>query len=239
MPDFFYDFHIHSCLSPCGSDDMTPANIAGMAYLNELDVIALTDHNTCKNCPAMISAANQYGITIIPGMELTVMEEIHILCLFRDIEAAMEFDRYVYENLPDIKNNEKIFGNQIIMNENDCESGTVDKLLINATKIGYDYLPEIINRYNGIMIPAHINKNSDSILSVFGTIPPSSSFSYAEINKCDDTQDLIKSHPYLEKCRIISDSDAHYLTDIHEKVHSISAPSKDINDIFNTLKGEI
>ena len=218
---------------------MTPANIAGMAYLNGLDVIALTDHNTCKNCPALISAAKQYGITVIPGMELTVAEEIHILCLFGSIEDAMSFDRFVYGNLPDIKNNEKIFGNQIIMDENDFVSGTVDKLLINATQTGYDYLPDIISRYNGIMIPAHINKNSDSILSVFGTIPPSSSFKYAEINKCDDIQSLIQTHSYLQECRIISDSDAHYLTDIHEKVNSLSAPGKDINDIFNILKGEI
>ncbi len=239
MPEFFYDFHIHSCLSPCGSDDMTPADIAGMACINGLDVIALTDHNTCKNCPAIIEAAKQYEITVLPGMELTVSEEIHILCLFNKLEEAMSFDSYVYENLPDIKNNEKIFGNQIIMDENDCQSGTVDKLLINATKIGFDYLPKIISEYNGIMIPAHINKNSDSILSVFGSIPPSSSFVCAEINKCDDIQVLIQKHPYLSRCRIISDSDAHYFTDIHERVHSLSAPGKDINDIFNTLKGEI
>lgn len=239
MPEFFYDFHIHSCLSPCGSDNMTPADIAGMACINGLDVIALTDHNTCKNCPAVIAAAEQYGITAIPGMELTVSEEIHILCLFKKIEEAMSFDSYVYENLPDIKNNEKIFGNQIIMDENDCQSGTVDKLLINATKIGFDYLPKIINSYNGILIPAHINKNSDSILSVFGTIPPSSSFLCAEINKCNDIDSLMQAHPYLRGCRIISDSDAHYLTDIHEKTYSLSAPSKDINDIFDTLKGEI
>ena len=64
MPEISYDFHIHSCLSPCGDDDMTPANIAGMAFLNNLDVIALTDHNTCKNCPAIMKKAEEYGISL-------------------------------------------------------------------------------------------------------------------------------------------------------------------------------
>ena len=52
MIPLFYDFHMHSCLSPCGDDDMTPANLVGMAFVNGLQAIALTDHNSCLNCPA-------------------------------------------------------------------------------------------------------------------------------------------------------------------------------------------
>ena len=76
-----YDLHIHSCLSPCGDDDMTPCNIAGMAALIGLDVIAVTDHNTCKNCPAVMDAASQYPVTVIPGMELCTIEEVHVRCV--------------------------------------------------------------------------------------------------------------------------------------------------------------
>ena len=70
MINLTYDLHLHSCLSPCGDDDMTPANIAGMAALLGLDVIALTDHNSSKNCPALLAAAAEYGILAIPGMEI-------------------------------------------------------------------------------------------------------------------------------------------------------------------------
>ena len=90
-----YDLHIHSCLSPCGDDDMTPGNIVGMSAIKGLDVIAVTDHNSCRNCPAVLKLAEQYGVLAIPGMELTTAEEVHAVCLFSELSAAMEFDRFV------------------------------------------------------------------------------------------------------------------------------------------------
>ena len=68
MKKYYYDLHIHSCLSPCGDDDSTPNNVAAMASLSELNIVALTDHNTCKNCPAFFAAARKYGITSIPNV---------------------------------------------------------------------------------------------------------------------------------------------------------------------------
>ncbi len=78
---------------------MTPANITGMAVIKGLDVIAVTDHNSCKNCPAVLAAAREYGILAIPGMEINTSEEVHAVCLFEELEAAMEFDSYVYDRL--------------------------------------------------------------------------------------------------------------------------------------------
>ena len=109
MTELAYDLHIHSCLSPCGDDDMTPANIAGMAALKGLDAVALTDHNSCKNCPAFLAAAKEYGIIGIPGMELTTSEEVHAVCLFPELYQAMEFDRFVYSRLIKVKNRPEIF----------------------------------------------------------------------------------------------------------------------------------
>ena len=88
MTELYYDLHIHSCLSPCGDDDMTPANIAGMAAVKGLDVIAVTDHNSCKNCPAVLAAAAEYGILAIPGMEINTSEEVHAVCLFEELKNA-------------------------------------------------------------------------------------------------------------------------------------------------------
>ena len=105
MISLTYDLHIHSCLSPCGDDDMTPANIAGMCAIKGLDVVALTDHNSSKNCPAFLAAAEEYGLLAIPGMEINTSEEVHAVCLFPTLEAAMaENDElaqlfwYAYEN---------------------------------------------------------------------------------------------------------------------------------------------
>ena len=105
MMNLAYDLHIHSCLSPCGDGDMTPANIAGMAALKGLDIVALTDHNTCRNCPAFMAAAAEYGLLAVPGMEINTSEEVHAVCLFPALEKALDFDTYVYDRLikfPDV-----------------------------------------------------------------------------------------------------------------------------------------
>ena len=112
MIPLYYDLHLHSCLSPCGDDDMTPANIVGMAAVKGLDVIALTDHNSCKNCPAAMKHGEEYGVTVIPGMELTTSEEVHVVCLFPELNDALDFDQYVYERILPIKNKKNIFGEQ-------------------------------------------------------------------------------------------------------------------------------
>ena len=83
---YYYDLHLHSCLSPCGDMDMTPNNITGMAKLLGLDIIALTDHNTCRNCEATIAAGKENGVVVVPGMELTTSEDIHAVCLFPNLE---------------------------------------------------------------------------------------------------------------------------------------------------------
>ena len=160
MTELAYDLHIHSCLSPCGDDDMTPANIAGMAALKGLDAVALTDHNSCKNCPAFLAAAKEYGIIGIPGMELTTSEEVHAVCLFPELYQAMEFDRFVYSRLIKVKNRPEIFGKQQIYDENDSVCGEESCLLINAVNLSFEGLWEKAVSYGGVMFPAHIDKNS-------------------------------------------------------------------------------
>ena len=117
--ELFYDLHIHSCLSPCGNDDCTPANIAMLAQMLGLQAVALTDHNTCKNCPAFFKAAEQAGILPIAGMELTVQEEFHVLCLFPQLDQAMKFDELVHQQLLPFKNDKSIYGNQLIVDSED------------------------------------------------------------------------------------------------------------------------
>ena len=135
MFELYYDFHIHSCLSPCGDVDMTPYNLVNMAAINGLEVIALTDHNTARNCPAAIRAGEEAGLLVLPGMELTTSEEVHVICLFEQTAAALEFSDYVYARLPDIENMPGIFGEQVLMDEKDHGLGRLSKLLINATTI--------------------------------------------------------------------------------------------------------
>ena len=220
-----YDLHIHSCLSPCGDMDMTPNNIAGMAMIKGLQIIALTDHNSCRNAPALIKAGEQYGLIVLPGMELTTQEEVHVVCLFAEIEDALAFDAYVYERLIKVRNKADIFGEQVIMDENDEPIGEEEYLLINATEIPFDDVYDAVASFHGIMIPAHLDKSTTSLISNLGMIPPDAKFTCAEVRHLEKLHGLMKDHPYLEHCRIISDSDAHYLEDISEPIHTLAFPN--------------
>ena len=215
----YYDMHIHSALSPCGDEDMTPNNIVNMALLNELDIIALSDHNTCGNLRPVKQLAEQNGLVFVPAMELETAEDIHILCLFPSVEIAENFEsEVVAPALPDIKNDEKIFGKQQILDTQDVEIGIDSRFLINATSITVDEVYRIVDSYGGVAIPAHVDKQTKSLVSVLGMTDPSMGFKTFELSKkapadFGDTQFSFKGMNY----KYIHNSDAHYLQDIFDR----------------------
>ena len=216
MMRFYYDLHLHSCLSPCGDDDNTPNNILGMASLCELDIVALTDHNTAKNCPAFFSAAKNYGVIPIAGMELTTSEDIHAVCLFEHLSDAMRFDERVAASRVLIKNKTSIFGNQLILDDADNVIGQDEYLLSNATNISIEDLPELVNQYNGICYPAHIDRMSNGIIAILGTLPPTPRFNCVEFHSSGNIEEYRAKYNIEDKTVIIS-SDAHYLTDMRDR----------------------
>lgn len=235
MKSAYYDLHIHSCLSPCGDNESTPANVAGMAVVKGLDVIALTDHNSCRNCAAAMKAAEAYGVLCIPGMELTTAEEVHAVCLFRTLEAALAFDEYVYERLMKVPNDERIFGEQLLYDEEDQVIGHEPNLLINATEIMFDDVWDLAKSFDGVMFPSHLDKTTTSLISNLGFIPPDSRFVTAEVKDLKKLHELKKAHPYLDRCRIISNSDAHYLEDIKEPELTLELPEVSADAVIDLL----
>lgn len=231
----YYDFHIHSCLSPCGDTDMTPNNIVNYAKIMGYDVIALTDHNTALNCPAVAKIAEENGITFIPGMELCTSEEVHIICLFYTLEDALNFSEYVKSTMPPIKNKPSVFGEQLICDENDNVIGQEEILLVTASGISTEKVVKKVAEYNGICYPAHIDRSSFSILSNLGTIDEYFGFKCAEIYDILKEDELNKKHPYLEKLKILSDSDAHYLENMRIPQQIIDVPENNINAILDYL----
>lgn len=235
MVNLTYDLHLHSCLSPCGDDDMTPANIAGMAALKGLDVIAVTDHNSCRNCPALMSFAEEYGVMAIPGMEINTVEEVHAVCLFPNLERALAFDTYVYERLMKVANRTEIFGCQYLVDKEDRICGEEPNLLINSVDISFDQLWDLTGAYGGVMFPAHIDKSANSLIANLGFIPPDSRFKTAEIKDLNNLHRLRETNPYLGGCRIISNSDAHYLEHIHEPDLNLPVTEKSIAAVLAAL----
>jgi hypothetical protein len=214
---------------------MTPANIAGMAALKGLEAVALTDHNSSRNCPAFLAAAEEYGILAVPGMEINTSEEVHAVCLFPTLEAALNFDGYVYGKLIKFPNNEAIFGKQQIYNEQDEVCGTEPNLLINAADISFDELWELVRSYGGVMFPAHVDKTANSLIANLGFIPPDSRFKTAEVKDLKNLHRLRREHPYLDGCRIISNSDAHYLEHINEPNLTLDVKERSVEAIIDAL----
>ena len=224
----YYDFHIHSALSPCGDKDMTPNNIVNMASIIGLDAIAITDHNSIGNVRAAMKVGEQAGVKVVAGMEVETAEEVHILTLFNNIEAAEEVARVVYDALPDIENRPEIFGNQYYMDEEDNITHEEKKLLISPTTIQVEDLVTLVKSVGGLVLPAHVDRHSYSILTNLGFIPEELDIDGIEISKkVGDVDAYIGSRPDLGKYRYLRNSDAHYLTDIAEKQAFLTENSLD------------
>lgn len=232
---YFYDFHIHTALSPCGDDDMTPNNIVNMAFLNELDIIAITDHNSCENIKAVMEVAENTDLIVIPGIEVETLEEVHMICLFPSINQALKMQDIVYNNLPNLKNRADIFGKQLIYNSNDEVIGENERMLLTATSLSIEDVVKIAYELSGTAYPAHIDRDSYSIISNLGLIPRSLNIKAIEFSKHVLPKDMIFENKYLEKYIPIQSSDAHYLEDIMEKINFIELENKTITNVINKL----
>ncbi|MBQ7600148.1 MAG: PHP domain-containing protein [Clostridia bacterium] len=221
MGKYFCDLHIHSCLSPCGDDESTPANIAGMAAINGLNIAALTDHNTSKNCPAFFRHAKTHGIVPVAGMELTTSEDVHVICLFRTLEDAMEFDSFVDSHRIKVKNRPEIFGRQMIMNGDDECCGEEEHLLINATDLSIEDAWNEVTARGGACYPAHIDRPSNGMVEILGTFPDTPEFTCYELNDKESDEEYRKRFPKLRDLVKVVSSDAHYIWKIAEADFSL------------------
>lgn len=217
MNKYYYDFHIHSCLSPCADDDMTPNNIAAVATLAGINVMALTDHNSSKNCPAFFKAAKKNGVIPIAGMELTTAEDIHVVCLFEELEDAMKFDEFVDTQRIRIKNKVDIFGQQLIMDGDDNVIGQEDDFLSNATLITIDNVSKTVESFNGVAYPAHIDREANGIIATLGSFPEEYGFLPAEFYDENKVEQYCQTYDNLKNKRILLSSDAHFIWGIQDK----------------------
>ncbi len=224
MRNIFFDFHIHTALSPCGDEDMTPNNIVNMALIKELDAIAITDHNTCGNVKAVMEVAKNMpcDLLVLPGMEVETSEEIHVVCLFKELDGALAFEKIIDEKLPKIPNREDIFGRQVYYDAFDEITGFKENLLLTAVDLDIQKIFELVHFHDGIAIPAHIDRTSYSILSNLGFFPKELGIRLVEYSKHVVPTTYMKSNPYLERFSYIQSSDAHYLGDMSERERFLS-----------------
>ena len=222
---------------------MTPNNIAGMAALAGLQIVALTDHNSARNCPAFFEAAKKQGIIPVAGMELTTAEDIHLVCLFEELKDALRFNDAVDSYRIRIKNRTDIFGEQILMNGEDEPIGVEEDLLSNATTLTIEQAPALVEEYHGICYPAHIDREANGVIATLGTFPQSPPFSLAELHDGARKEEYRGRYPTLSDVGILVGSDAHYLWDIRDREYFLLLEdepySSDLvrHNLFKALRG--
>ncbi|MBQ4518478.1 MAG: PHP domain-containing protein [Clostridia bacterium] len=230
------DLHLHSALSPCGDMDMTPNNIVNMAVLNGLDIIALTDHNSVGNVRAVLECAQDKPLCVVPGLELETVEEAHFVCLFPTIEQAEQFIEFLEPYRMPIENRPDIFGEQAYMNAQDEIVWHEPQLLTTALGCSvYDAAPVVFS-LGGAMVPAHVDKQSYSIISNLGMVPEDLGFKTVEISKNTTKEEALSRFPYLESYRLITDSDAHYLWDMYEEQNVLELEEISAKCLVETLR---
>jgi PHP family Zn ribbon phosphoesterase len=171
LKEYHADLHIHTCLSPCASLDLSPRRIVERAVEERLDLIAITDHNIARNVPAVMHHAEKFGLKIIPGMEVQSREEIHILTLFPDWPSLSAWEAVVMEHLPQIPNDPEFFGDQPVVDEEGNILEFEERLLINSIDYSLNEIRSQVLQRGGLFIPAHFDKESLSLISQLGFVP--------------------------------------------------------------------
>ena len=221
-----YDLHIHSCLSPCAENEMTPTNIAGFAKLNGIELIGVADHNAALNLPAVEKACKEYGVRLLPCIETNTQEEIHLLTYFSEVEAALEMGRVIYAGLPDFPYDREIWGAQLVMDEHENIIEEPKKLLTSASELNIYEMVALCKKLGGIAVPAHVDKDSYSLLSVLGFAPEDLPFQLYEVKRPEHTlEDLQNTGRLPANIEVLTSSDAHQLSDIPEYPRTLSENS--------------
>ena len=224
MPTFKADLHIHTLLSPCGSLEMSPANIVSAAKKAGLDIIGITDHNTTRQCREVFRIGKEEGMTVFCGAEVTSKEEAHCLVFFGSFDELDVFQKFLDEKLPDIKNDPDKFGDQVWVDENEMIAGEEPRLLISALDATVEEIEKKVHQLNGIFIPAHIDRPLYSIISQLGFIPDNLQADALEISDISKKDMLTEMYSIPGKTFFITSSDAHYPNQIGTRYTELKMP---------------
>ena len=220
MDLFRADLHIHTVLSPCGNLDMSPAKIIDKATEQKIDIIGITDHNSTKHCSLIKKLGQKNGIYVLMGAEVTTKEEIHCLAFFEEEYLLNEFQQYLWDQLPLVKNDPSYFGYQVVVDEDENIIEEIEKLLIVGINQSINEVQDVIRKLNGLFIPAHIDRPGNSILSQLGFMPDNINPDAIEINGSTEGSIFKLKHPEFQNYTLLKNSDAHSLSQIGRR-HSI------------------
>ena len=230
----YYDLHIHSALSPCAENEMTPNNICNMALIKGLELIAVTDHNSVRQLPAFSVCAGKAGIKCLYGAEIQTSEEVHVLALFKNLDDALKLQPWIDERMPGIPNRTDFFGDEWICDAEDNFIEPEERLLLVSLNATLEETIAEIHALEGRAILAHVLDRENSVMNQLGFIPEGLAYDGLEIKSLEEIPRVLKSNPWIKEEETIwlTDSDAHRLIDIAEAEHYMTSA------VFNRLWGD-
>ena len=231
------DLHVHTVLSPCAEVEMIPPLIVQCALELGLGLIAVTDHNSSENCAAVIRAARGTTLTVMPGMEVQTREEVHVLCLFDEVEQALAWQGIVCDHLPGQRNPEELLGAQYVVDSEGSYLRTECRLLSTSTDLALDEVVSRARALGGLAIPAHIDRPSYSLLANLGLIPPGLDVPALEIFRLTDPGQLLEEQPGLRAWTLIRGGDAHRLSELKWALN-LKMRGATTNELLMALAGQ-
>ena len=230
MRSYVADLHIHSCLSPCGSLRMSPRAIVNAAVECGIDLIALTDHNTCAMGPIVAHTAERAGLAFLYGIEVQTREEVHLLAYFDDCVACRALSEEIYAYLPDVKNNPEYFGDQVVVDEQENIIRTEERLLLNSITLSLEDVTERVRAHGGLPVPAHIDRGAFSLLGQLGFFPDTTAFPIVEV-----WGTMVPSE--CERMAIFRSSDAHEPEQIGRRTTVLTVERVSVEEILLAAAG--
>jgi len=238
LKEFAIDLHIHSALSPCAEEEMTPNNIVAVAKEIGLDIVAITDHNTAENAAAAVRAGDRLGLAVVPGMEVQTREEVHIVCLFASVPTALDWQETVYRSLPDQPNREEVFGPQLIIDDQNQVIGRLNRMLLTSTSLSVEQVVAGVSDLGGICIPSHVDRPAYSLIGSLGFIPPGLPIKTVEISRNITAEKAFAKFPMLDSYALIGSSDAHRLSEISGQRSAAFLAEPTFAELAMALRGE-
>jgi hypothetical protein len=231
------DLHVHTVLSPCAGVEMIPPLIVQRARALGLDVLAITDHHAAHNITAVMEAAAGTDLTVLAGMEVQSREEAHLLCLFDTVSQVMAWQEQVFAALPDQENDEAYFGAQFVVNADGSYRATVKRLLAVSTALSVEDVVVGVLALGGIVLAAHVDRPSFSLIANLGFVPPGLRIAGIEISRHCDPAEAIQRWPQIADYGLVVGGDAHRLEEMTARtVLKVAAPT--VNEIAWALRAQ-
>lgn len=209
-----FDLHIHSALSACAENGLSPGRLVDRASQAGITLLALTDHNASANVSPTVEAGRRHGVGVIPGIEVTTREEAHVLALFDDLDTLADWQAVVDAALPAASNRPEFFGHQIVYDAADEIVGVDERLRQVGIGLGIDAITEAVHARGGVVIPAHVFRRRNSLTSQLGFIDSTAAYDAIEVTAAEWRREQRCLGQRLAGFPVVAGSDTHFLEDV-------------------------